>query len=242
MEEGIKKLPKIFCVIPAFNEEDKIAATVNSVKPYVQDIIVVDDGSRDHTHARALRTGAVVLRHIVNRGQGAALQTGSEFALKSGADIIVHFDADGQFLASEIKDMISPLIRGECDVVFGSRFMSKKSNLPWFKKNIIYPVSRIVNDYLLSGSKLSDPQNGFRALSRLAAERINIQNDGMAHNSEIQKKTAKNFSYREVPVTVKYSAFGQGIFSGKGRGAGGFKILIDLFLSKLTDQGDYGKD
>jgi len=120
--------------------------------------------------------------------------------------------------------------------------MSKKSNLPWFKKNIIYPVSRIVNDYLLSGSKLSDPQNGFRALSRLAAERINIQNDGMAHNSEIQKKTAKNFSYREVPVTVKYSAFGQGIFSGKGRGAGGFKILIDLFLSKLTDQGDYGKD
>jgi len=220
--------------MPAYNEEDKITETAQSVKPYVDEIVVVDDGSRDRTYERARRAGVRVLRHIINRGQGAALETGDQFALKNGADIIVHFDADGQFSAQEIADITKPIIAGEADVVFGSRFMGKEANFPWFKKNIIYPVSRIINNYVLSGSGLSDPQNGFRALSRRAAEKIVIQNDGMAHNSEIQREVAKNFRYSEIPVTVKYSDFGQGIFSGRGRGAGGLRIVLDLILSKLT--------
>lgn len=234
MDTEKKNQLKIFCVMPAYNEEGKITETIQSAKPYVDEIIVVDDGSCDLTYERARKTGVTVLRHIINRGQGAALETGDLFALKRGADLIVHFDADGQFSAPEIRDIIKPIISGEVDVVFGSRFMGKEANFPWFKKNIIYPVGRIINNCVLSGSGLSDPQNGFRALSRRAAEKIVIQNDGMAHNSEIQREAVRNFRYREVPVTVKYSGFGQGIFSGRGRGAGGLKIILDLFLSKLT--------
>src|SRR3989344_5776440 len=94
---------KIFCVIPAFNEEKTILEVINSVKPYVSEIVVVDDGSGDGTarlvETSRLKVGTSLLKHIVNRGQGAALETGTEYALKRGADIIVHFDADGQFVA-----------------------------------------------------------------------------------------------------------------------------------------------
>jgi polyprenyl-phospho-N-acetylgalactosaminyl synthase len=226
---------KVFCVVPAFNEEINIAKVIKEVKVFVDEVIVVDDGSSDKTASLARKCGAVVLRHVINRGQGAGLQTGNEFALSKGADIVVHFDADGQFSAEEIKDVVEPIIKGEADVVFGSRFLGKDANLPWIKRNLIYPIGRIVNDYLLSGSKLTDPQNGFRALSKKSLQKIKIQSDGMAHNSEIQRKAVKGFKCSEVPVTVRYNEYGQGLFTGKGRGSGGIKIIKDILFSRIFD-------
>ncbi len=228
---GIKD--KIFVVIPAFNEEDKIVAVIRQVQKYFKNIVVIDDNSSDNTLDLSRATGALVLHHIINRGQGAALETGTKYALGKGADIIVHFDADGQFLPIEIAKIIEPILSGEFDIVTGTRFMDKESNMPIFKKYFIMPVARFIMRTLYK-SELTDPQNGFRAFNRKVAKELNIENDGSAHCTEIIVKTLKNkWRYKEVSITVRYDNFGASIFSGKGRGAGGLKILKSLFYQKL---------
>ncbi len=217
---------KITCVIPAWNEAENISRVVAGVRPYVQETVVVNDCSTDATAELASNAGAIVISHPINRGQGAALQTGDDYALSSGADIIVHFDADDQFLAEEIKDMTAPILEGRADIVFGSRFLGKKSNFPFTKKYLIYPLAHIFTRFIL-GIKLSDPQNGFRALSRKAAELIRIDNREMAHNSEIQAKAYQSgLRIAEVPITVIYHDFGQKL-------SGGFKIAKDLLIHKI---------
>ena len=224
---------KIFIVIPAFNEGEKIAIVIKDVFKYYDNIVVVNDNSNDDTEKIARDAGAVVLNHAINRGQGAALETGTKFAQMKGAELIVHFDADGQFLASEIEQIIKPIIENRADIVMGTRFMDDKSDVPKLKKYFIMPIARFVMRTLY-GAKLSDPQNGFRAFNRQVAKELTIENDGAAHCTEIIVKILKNnWRYREVPVTVKYNHFGQGIFSGKGRGSGGLKILKSLFFQKL---------
>ncbi len=219
---------KIFCIIPAYNEEKTIVEVINSVKPLVDQVVVVDDGSGDKTFELAKAQNIAVLHHIINRGQGAALKTGTEYALRNGADIIVHFDADGQFLASDIKSVVKPIKDGVADVVFGSRLLNKQSDIPFVKKNIILPLAKLVNR-IFFGIKMTDPQSGFRAMSAYAARQINSQQDRMAHCSEILYEVERaGFEIKEAPITVIYHNFGQ-------RFADGFKILKDLFLAKLIN-------
>ncbi|MBT6691472.1 glycosyltransferase family 2 protein [Candidatus Parcubacteria bacterium] len=217
---------KIFVVIPAWNEAKRIRQVLQSLISLPYEVVVVDDASTDETAEIVREFPVYLLRHRLNRDQGAALQTGNDFALSHGADVIVHFDADGQFLVEEIKDLAQPVIDGVCDVVFGSRFLEKKSKMPWFKKNIMFPIARLVNRILL-GIKLTDPQSGFRVLSRQVAEAIIIEQDGKAHCSEIAAKVFEHkFKVKEVPMTVIYHEFGQGL-------SGGIKIVKDLIFSKL---------
>jgi len=217
---------KIITVIPAYNEAAKIEKVITKLKPYVTEIIVVDDASQDNTFEIAQAAGALTIRHIINRGQGAALRTGTQLALGRDADIIVHFDADDQFQAEDIPEMIAPICDGSADAVLGSRFLTKKSKLPKSKEYIIMPLARLVNR-LFFGIKLSDPQSGFRALSRKSAEKLTIENDGMAHCTEIIHKLFKNNDrIVEVPITVVYHEFGQKL-------SGGFKIIKDIIIQKL---------
>ena len=219
---------KIFCVIPAYNEKETIVKVLKEVKKFISNIIVVDDGSGDNTSKLAKHEGVIVLRHIINRGQGAALRTGTEFALLYGAEVVIHFDADGQFMAKEILNVLQPIKTGEADVVFGSRFLGKKSNMPLFKKAVIMPLGRIVNKLFL-GINLTDPQSGFRALSRKAATEIKIEQSGMAHCSEILRKViVLKYKIKEVPITVIYYDFGQ-------KFSGGVKILKELFFGRLIN-------
>jgi len=220
---------RIFIVIPAYNEAGKIGGVVTAVrKQGHKDVVVVDDGSGDDTAGVATEAGAVVISHLVNRGQGAALKTGTEYAIRRGADIIVHFDADGQFLAEEIRDMVKPVEKGEARVTLGSRFLGKKSDLPFLKRFIIMPLARLINR-LLSGIKLTDPQNGFRVMTAEVARKIDWRSDRMAHCSEILFLLYhKGFRPKEIPVTVIYPDFGQ-------RFGGGIRILKDLFLARLID-------
>jgi glycosyltransferase involved in cell wall biosynthesis len=212
---------KITCVIPAYNEAEKIAAVLAAVKPLVDEIVVIDDCSHDDTRTIAEKNGAIALRHPINRGQGAALQTGDEYALAHGADIIVHFDGDGQFDAAEIPIVIAPLITGQADAVFGSRFLGA-ANFPPTKRWIIMPLARLVNRFF--GIRLSDPQSGFRALNRATAAKIKIENRGMAHCSEILYKTAASGArLQEVPIHVTYNEFGQSFGSG-------LNIIKDLLI------------
>ncbi|MFA6467219.1 MAG: glycosyltransferase family 2 protein [Patescibacteria group bacterium] len=218
----------IYIVIPAYNEAKRIGQVLDDLSLLPYQIVVVDDASLDNTAEIVARYPQVsLLRHKLNRDQGAALQTGNQYAIAKGADIIVHFDADGQFLSTEIKDVLAPILEDNYDIVFGSRFLSKQSDIPAFKKNIIFPLARLVNRVFL-GIKTSDPQSGFRAMTRRTAERIQIEQDGKAHCSEIM---AKAFEYKlkikEVPITVIYHEFGQGMGHG-------FKILKDILFSKIS--------
>lgn len=217
---------KIIVVVPAYNEGANIGSAVKKLIAAGYDTVVVDDGSRDSTNDLAKKAGARVLRHAINRGQGAALQTGTEFAVKNGADIVVHFDGDDQFLVEEIHNLVAPLKSGEADIVFGSR-LKKDNQMPWLKKKIILPIATVVN-WLITGHKLSDAHCGFRALSRRAAALIAIRQDGMAHATEyLQETNRHNLNWREVPITVVYHRFGQGLTTG-------LKVLRDIILGRLV--------
>src|SRR6056297_3584020 len=219
---------KVFCVIPAWNEEKNINKVVKEVQEKVDEVVVIDDGSEDKTLREARAGGATVLRHLVNRGQGAALQTGNQYALSRGAEIIIHFDADGQFLAREISDLIKPIREKRAKIVFGSRFLEKKSRIPFAKKIFLLPLAHLVNKLLL-GVNLTDPQSGFRAMSQEAVKKVEIEQDGMAHCSEIIYKTFKyNLKFQEVPITVIYHGFGQ-------KFSGGIRIIKDLLLAKIMN-------
>lgn len=220
----------IYCIIPAFNEEKSIKKVVYDVKQYVDKVIVVDDGSDDKTYDLANSAGAIVLRHIINRGQGAALKTGTEYALNNGARIIVHFDADGQFLAADLEAVVHPIKSGQAEVVFGSRFLIKRNflSIPLFKYYIILPLARLVNR-LFFKVNFTDPQSGFRAMTSSAFTQIDWSQDRMAHCSEILAEVKRyNFKIVEVPIKVVYHNFGQ-------RFSDGIKILKDLFLGSLIN-------
>lgn len=217
---------KLAVVIPAYNEAERLAPVLAGLKGKADWLIVVDDASGDQTAAVAEQSGALVLKHLVNRGQGAALRTGTHQALALGAEIIVHFDADGQFLVSDIPALIKPIADKQADIVFGSRFLLKEKNqFPFFKRWFLFPLARLVNRWLL-GINQSDPQIGLRAFNRAAAEGLNWREDRMAHCSEILA-LAKNWRVAEVPATVIYTRYGQGL-------SGGLRIIKELFLNKLS--------
>ncbi len=219
---------KVFTVIPAYYEEESIGHVVDQVLEYTPHVVVVNDASQDNTSHIAKEHGAVVLEHLVNRGQGAALQTGNDYALANGADIIVHFDADGQHQAKDMSKFTKPIEDGEVDVVLGSRFLyGAMSNMPVSKRMFILPVARWVN-FGLTGLMLTDGHNGWRALSAHAASLINITQDRMAHNTEIPFLIGKHqLRYKEVPVDIIYKEYGQGIWDGA-------KIIADLLKDRFV--------
>ncbi len=218
----------LYIILPAYNEEQKIGRVIRDLFQHgYTNIVVVNDGSSDLTAIEAAAAGAMVLSHKVNRGQGAALQTGNEYALLNGAEIIVHFDADGQFNVVDIIKGINKITDENLDIVFGSRFLDERSKVPFFKKYFILPFSRMLNNWI-TGLKLTDVHNGFRIMRKEAAEKIKITQDQMAHNSEIPRLVKdNNLKYAELPVEVFYFENGQGI-------SGGFKILWDLLIAKIN--------
>ncbi len=221
---------KTLILIPAYNEGKMIGKVIEDVKGQgFKDIIVVDDGSTDETFEEAKKKGAIVLRHIVNLGQGAALETGMEYARRKNAEIVVSFDADGQFLAKEIKEIIKPIINGQADIVLGSRFLGKTINMPLLKK-IILKFGIFFTD-IFSDIKLTDTHNGFRAFSKKALKKISINQSQMAHASDIIDQIKKNnLRYKEIPVTVIYNNYSL----GKGQKiTNSIRILTDLIFEKI---------
>jgi polyprenyl-phospho-N-acetylgalactosaminyl synthase len=220
----------VFIVIPTYNEDSVLRCTVSDLLVEYS-VIVVDDGSA--TPARTYLEGLEVfcVRHDVNLGQGAALQTGTEFALSLNAQIIVHFDADGQHSAASVNHLIQPILDGKADVVLGSRFLDAgdRHGVP-FTKRVLLKTGVFVS-WAFTGIWLSDAHNGLRALSRTAAQQIKLTENGFAHATEILYRLRRsNLAYCEVPVPIRYTEYskrkGQSVFNS-------FNILIDLLLSKL---------
>jgi hypothetical protein len=159
--------------------------------------------------------------------------TGNEYALRNGADIIVHFDADGQMQAEDIPAMIRPLIKKEADITLGSRFLGKAQNIP-LSKVIILNLGRLFLRFFY-GVKLTDSQCGFRAMTRKAAETIEIRQDRMEHASEILIEIFKrNVKHKEVPVTIKYTEYSQQhSHHGRFQLLSGIKIAFRTILKRL---------
>ena len=217
---------KMWIVIPAYNEAKNIGQVIKELQEVTSNIVVVNDGSVDATGEIVRSSGAFLIDHMINRGMGAALQTGNEFALAQGAEVIVHFDADGQMQVKDITKMIEPILNEQTDLTLGSRFLDNKSKVPWTKKYMIHKPA-IVFHWLFTGLKLSDAHCGFRALSRKAAQKIEITQDRMAHATEILDQIRiHDLKFTEISVEIVYNEYGQRFRSG-------FKILRDLFMAKI---------
>jgi len=195
----------VFVVIPAYNEASRLGPVVDELCRLYPNVVVVDDGSTDDTSHIALQHGSRVLRHVINRGQGAALQTGMTYSLLEGAQWIVTFDADGQHQTSDLPALLAPVVSGEVDLALGSRFLREMSHMPRSRRGLLWAARWFTR--IVSGVNLTDCHNGLRVLSRKAAERICLRQDRMAHASELYDQIkAAGLTYREVPVSVLYTA------------------------------------
>ena len=219
----------VYIVVPAFNEESAVHDVVRNLKSEYEHVVVVDDGSRDKTSAEATRAGAVVLRHVLNRGQGAALQTGIDYALLHDAEVIVTFDADGQHRVEDVDDLVAALEKNNADIAIGSRFLNLRSNVPAFRRVLLRIATRFMR--LTSGVALSDAHNGLRAIRRNAAEKIHLTIDGMAHASEIVDQIYRHkLRVTEVPVVIHYSEYSL----RKGQSSlAAFRIAFDYLMKRL---------
>ena len=221
---------RIFAVIAAYNESRAIVDVVARLRAKCRDVVVVDDGSRDATSDCLRSSGAYLLRHPINRGQGAALQTGIRFALMQGADVIVTFDADGQHDEKDIEALVTPIVRGECDVTLGSRFLGQAENMP-FTRRVLLKLAVLLTR-TVSHIRVSDAHNGLRAFSRDAAAGLRITMDRMAHASEILDQIRENgWRFREIPVRIRYSDYSL----AKGQSSwNALRIGSQMLLRKLT--------
>ena len=210
--------PDVWLIVPVFNEGPVIGEVVRNARKTFANIVCVDDGSRDNSAAEIRSAGAHLVRHPVNLGQGAAIQTGLEYArAQPGAKYFVTFDADGQYQVEDVLAMLERLRSEDVDMVIGTRFHGDTSHIPWIKRLILRTV------VLLSPSTrrlgLTDTHNGLRVFNRLVAEQLNITLNGMSHASEIITMISR-YRWRvvEEPVTILYTDYsmakGQSMING----------------------------
>lgn len=221
----------VFIVVPTYNEATVIRSTIEQLIKLNYAVVAVDDGSSDNTWSVLSCLPIHALRHPINLGQGAALQTGTTFALQRGAEIIVHFDGDGQHKARDIEVLTEPLRRGETDVVFGSRFLrdADRQAVP-FLRRILLRVAVVVNGFS-TGIWLTDAHNGFRALTADAARQIELCENGFAHASEIVGRVHDlRLRFAERPTTITYTDYSR----AKGQSTwNALNIVLDLLLRRL---------
>jgi polyprenyl-phospho-N-acetylgalactosaminyl synthase len=221
----------VFVVVPAYNEGKVITTTLQNLVQAGYRVVVVDDGSTDGTWSLIGSFPVYLLRHAINLGQGAALQTGITFALENGAEIIVTFDADGQHKIEDIETLIRPLLRGEADVALGSRFLREgdKSAIPPVRRLMLRGA--VMVNRLATGLWLTDAHNGLRALTAMAARKIHLRENGFAHATEIVDEIGRaGLRYVERPTSITYTGYSK----AKGQSTGNaFNIAVDLLLKGL---------
>jgi len=196
---------KIIAGMPAYNEGKYLGSLVLQVKQHVDEVVVVDDGSTDHTTRVAELAGATVVRHAVNKGYGSTIQSIIAEAKKRSADILVILDADSQHNPEEIPSLIKAIAEG-ADVVIGSREL-QKNKIAAYRRVGQKVLSRLTS--IASGKKLSDTESGFRAYSRKAILSLELKEKGMAVSSEIVSEAiGKGLKVAEVPISVIYTEDG----------------------------------
>ena len=220
---------RVYIVVAAYNEAESIGDVVRELCEQYAHVIVVDDGSIDETGDLALSAGATVLTHLINRGQGAALQTGITYALNQGADYAVTLDADGQRDVADIGRMLEPIAEGSVHAALGSRFLVRSGKMPLGRR--ITLLLAVLFTRFTSRARLTDAHNGLRAFSRHAAEHIDLRLDRMAHASEIvDQVVSSGLPYVEVPVHVRYTDYS--LRKGQ-RNTAAFRVAFDYLMARL---------
>jgi len=190
--------------IPAYNEEIKIKEVVKKALPYVDKVIVCDDGSTDKTAVLAKKAGATVISHETNLGYGAAISTLFDYCRKNNAEIMVTLDGDGQHNPDQVPDLVNVILKHNVDVVIGSRSLRDDKDLPSYRRTGIKIITSTINS--ATNLKVTDSQSGFRAYSRTAIDLIHPSESGMSVSTEILLKISNNgLSMAEVPITVSYT-------------------------------------
>ncbi len=224
-------MKEIFAVVPAYNEEKHISQLLKKLKKYIpkENIVVVDDGSRDKTYILARKNNVNVLRHIVNMGKGAALKTGCDFAIKQNAKKIIAIDADLQHDPKEIPRFLRTL--NNTDIVFGYRKLDKK--MPFILRFGNWFISKSVK--LLYNINLRDTQCGYRAFTVDAYKKIRWRALDYSMESEmIANIGKKHLRYKEIPIET--------IYSDKYKGTtviDGIKIIFNMILWKIKRNNNY---
>lgn len=225
------KFTEVAVIIPVYNEARVIADIIKNTKKTFPNIICVNDGSTDMSAKIIRGEGVRLVNHPINMGQGAALQTGIEYARNmAGIKYFVTFDADGQHRVEDVKKMLENIEETGVDIVMGSRFLGRAENISKVKKIILKLAIKFSN--LTSGIRLTDTHNGLRVFNRKVAEKMQITMSDMAHASEILEIIRENkFNYSEVPVTIVYTEYSK----SKGQSVlNAINIAFDILLMRIS--------
>ncbi len=189
---------KTIAIIPAYNEESTIADVINQTSLYVDEIVVINDGSTDSTMNVSKNSGAIVIDNIVNRGLGKTIQRGYYEAIKRGADIVVQIDADGQYDPQEIPKLVNPIIENRADLVLGSRLENIKYEMSWTKRNGNKAFSWLLR--FLTDKDIKDGQTGFRAIRKDVLETIQLRGDFTYTQEMIIKSAKEGWRIENIPI------------------------------------------
>ena len=215
-------------MVPLYNEAQVIRGVIEEARRTFPRVVVVDDGSQDGSAAQAEAAGALVVRHPINLGQGAALQTGITYVLeRTDARYLVTFDADGQHSPTDAAAMVERAEAEDLAIVLGSRFLDGKTDVGWLKRLVLRTVAVVSSR--TSGMHLTDAHNGLRLIRRDAAQQLNLTQNRMAHASQIIRQLgATGLPWREQGVHIVYTDYSR----AKGQSLwNSVNILVDLLFS-----------
>ncbi|WP_449407909.1 glycosyltransferase family 2 protein [Microbacterium maritypicum] len=219
--------PHTWIVVPLYNEATVIAGVIEGLLPSFPHVVCIDDGSTDGSAEAARRAGAIVIEHPINLGQGAALQTGIDYAVsRPECEYIVTFDADGQHRVEDARDMVAAARAAGAAIVFGSRFLDDRTKPGWIKRVILKTAVWVTN--LTTSIKLTDAHNGLRVIRRDAAAQVQLKQDRMAHATEIVLQLGHTgLPWIEHPVELLYTDYSK----SKGQSVlNSVNILVDLVV------------
>tara|TARA_B100000767_G_C19750735_1_gene530667 strand:+ start:905 stop:1585 length:681 start_codon:yes stop_codon:yes gene_type:complete len=219
----------IYILIPVFNEEKKIKNVVTEVSKVFKNVVVVNDGSSDATQEILEKLNVTILKHSINLGQGAAISTGFKYIQNlKNAEAVITFDADGQHSIEDAKAFANEILLCDEEIIFGSRFIKNKENIPFIKMIALSIVVIFTNR--LSRINLTDAHNGLKAIKKDSLKKIDITIDGFGFESElIHQASRKEITYKEMPTNTIYTSYSK----NKGQKLiNGLLILEDLFKSR----------
>lgn len=220
---------RVIIVLGAYNEAACIGDIVRELREHYPHVVVVDDGSHDETGELAMEAGACVLTHLINRGQGAALQTGLTYALAQGADYIVTLDVDAQYDVKDIEPLLLPIAQGKVHATLGSRYSGHTLRLSFVRRAERLADSLVSR--LTARARPTDAHNGMRALSRHAAQLIELKKDRAQHASElVDQVVSAGLPYLEVPVQTRLSEYG---LSKAQRSSAALRVAFQYIKTRL---------
>lgn len=201
-------MKKIYVVVPVFNEDKVLKFVLDDLTSYnLWEVIVVNDGSNDNSRSICNNYNIKIIDHSVNSGQGAAIRTGINYAIRNNADIICTFDSDGQHRVEDLQNMINLMLENEkIDVVIGSRFINNVSKIP-FRRKIALKFAILLSKFIFGGN-FTDVHNGLRVFNNNSARKINLVSNRMEHASLISESITKyKMRFVEMPVDIIYSEY-----------------------------------